>query len=106
MVATAYELEGRELVAEAPGPRVQMLTVGPGRCMPRHRRTAISDTFFCLAGPMVPGPREPETVLRSKPGERATVLPGQPHRMTGTDGSRRRFVIVQGVGEYDYIPDA
>jgi outer membrane protein assembly factor BamD (BamD/ComL family) len=51
--AARYPLEDRELVAEAPGLRVQVLTVGPGQCVPWHRHTEITDTFFCLDGPML-----------------------------------------------------
>ena len=74
----AYELEGRELIAEAPGLRVQVLTIGPGQCVPWHRHTEISDTFFCLQGSMFLETREPDTVVRVNVGERATVPPGQP----------------------------
>ena len=102
----AYELEGRELIAEAEGLRVQVLTIGPGQCVPWHRHTWISDTFFCLEGPMVLETHEPDATIRLNAGARATVPPGQPHRVTGGDNGRCRFVIVQGVGKYDYLPDA
>ena len=46
-----YELEDRELIAESAGLRVQVLTVGPGQCVPWHSHSQIADTFFCLEGP-------------------------------------------------------
>ena len=63
----SYELEGRELIAEAPGLRVQVLTLGPGQCVPWHRHTSITDTFFCLEGPVVITTREPDGELRLMP---------------------------------------
>lgn len=100
-----YELERRELVAEAPGLRVQVLTLGPGQSVPWHRHTAITDTFFCLEGRVVITTRQPEGEIHLIPGERADVAPHQPHRVAPAEGTRCRFVIVQGVGEYDYVPE-
>ena len=71
----AYELEGRELIAEAEGLRVQVLTIGPGQCVPWHRHTWISDTFICLEGPMVLETHESDATIRLDAGERATVPP-------------------------------
>jgi len=103
--ASSYEIEGRELIAEAPGLRVQVLTLGPGQCVPWHHHTTIEDTFFCLEGPMVVETRAPAATNRLEVGERFLVPAGKPHRVTGLDDGRCSFAIVQGVGEYDYIPD-
>ena len=100
----AYELEERELVAESDGLRVQVLTVGPGQRVPWHRHSVVTDTFFCLEGPMVLELREPDAVLELEAGDRASAPPGRPHTVAGKDGGRCRFAIVQGVGEYDYVP--
>jgi quercetin dioxygenase-like cupin family protein len=100
-----YELDGRERIAEAPGLRVQVLTLGPGQCVPWHRHTRIHDTFFCLEGQVVLSTREPEAATILEPGDSAVVPPDRPHRVAPGGGARCRFVIVQGVGEYDYVPD-
>ena len=39
-----------------------------------------------------------------RPGETFAVAPKTAHRVAGKDGGRCRFVLVQGVGAYDYIP--
>ena len=106
MATGTYEIEGRELVAESDEIRVQVLTVGRGQEVPWHHHTIISDTFFCLEGPMLIATREPDGIRRLECGERMTVPPGQPHRVSGVGGGRCAFVIVQGVGTYDYIPEA
>ena len=104
-----YEIEGRELVAEAEGLRVQVLTLARGEEVPWHRHTVITDTFFCLEGPMVVETREPSARHELVAGGRLDVLPGRPHRVSGGtasgDGGRCRFALVQGVGEYDYLPE-
>ena len=106
MATEAYEIKGRELIAESDELRVQVLTVGSGQHIPWHHHTIITDTFFCLEGPMLVATRDPDGVRRLECGERMTVLPGQPHRVSGAEGGSCSFVIVQGVGAYDYIPEA
>lgn len=103
-VSRGYEIEKRELVAEAAGLRVQILTLAAGQCVPWHLHSNIADTFVCLDGPMAVLTREPEgeTVLR--PGETCAVSARVPHYVSGTNGGPCRFLIVQGVGTYDFVP--
>jgi hypothetical protein len=49
--------------------------------------------------------RAPDEVRLLQAGERTTVEAGRPHRVSGVDDAACRFVIVQGVGRYDYIAD-
>ena len=99
-----YEIEKRELVAEAPGLRVQILTLAAGQCVPWHLHSNIADTFVCLDGPMVVLTRDPagETILR--PGETYAVPARVPHYVGGAKDGPCRFLIVQGVGKYDFVP--
>ena len=39
-----------------------------------------------------------------EPGDSFAVPPKTAHRVAGKNGGRCRFVIVQGVGAYDFIP--
>jgi quercetin dioxygenase-like cupin family protein len=100
----AYVIEGRELIAESAGLRVQVLTIGAGQCVPWHRHSEITDTFFCLQGPMLIETREPDASHHLTAGDRCSVPPGRAHFVSGEAGGRCRFVIVQGVGVYDYVP--
>ena len=102
--SSSYEIEGRELIAESVGLRVQVLTLGRGQCVPWHRHSEITDTFFCLEGPMVVETRDPIAAHRLEVGGRLSVPPGLAHYVSGVEGGRCRFAIVQGVGTYDYIP--
>ncbi|GIS90907.1 MAG: hypothetical protein CM1200mP20_09480 [Pseudomonadota bacterium] len=49
--------------------------------------------------------RMPEERRLLKPGETTAVPPNQPHRVSGVNDGRCKFLIIQGVGDYDYIPD-
>jgi len=98
-----YEVSQRRTVAEVPGLRVRELTLAPDQCVPWHSHTRISDTFFCMEGPMVVRTRAPDTEQVLRPGETTAVGPGVVHRVSGLDDGRCRFMIVQGVGTYDYV---
>ena len=98
-----YPVENRELVAQAPGLRVQVLTLADGQCVPWHHHTRIDDHFFCLEGPMEVRTRDPDRTHVLRVGGRLSVPAGQVHRVAGVSDGRCRFALVQGVGEYDYV---
>jgi hypothetical protein len=129
----SYPLEKRELIAEAPGLRMQILTLAAGQEVPWHWHSEVTDTFWCMDGPMVIEMRAPREEVELAPGQMHAVpakrlireggiagAVNQPlkhelassklwmmrcaHRVTGKDGGRCRFAILQGVGTYDFQP--
>ena len=99
-----YQIAGRELVSEADGLRVQILTLGPGEKVPWHCHSVVSDIFICMEGTTVVETRAPRGRHELAPGAHCVVPPKTAHEVTGKDGAGCRFNIIQGVGEYDYIP--
>jgi quercetin dioxygenase-like cupin family protein len=99
-----YPLAGRELVAEGADLRVQVLTLAAGQCVPWHYHSEVSDHMVCLEGPMVVETRAPRAAHRLMPGERCTVPPKTAHYVHGENDGPCRFMIVQGVGVYDFNP--
>src|SRR5260370_29338765 len=98
-----YAIAGRELVAEGADLRVQVLTLAAGQCVPWHYHSEISDSFVCLEGPMLVETRAPRHIYRLLPGERCAVPPKTAHRVQGEGGAPCKFLIVQGVGIYDFV---
>jgi quercetin dioxygenase-like cupin family protein len=99
-----YEIAGRELVAEGADLRVQVLTLAAGQCIPWHYHSEITDQTVCLEGPMVVETRAPRHTYILEKGERCSVPPMTAHYVHGKDGGPCRFMIVQGVGVYDFMP--
>ena len=93
-----------ELVAEGADLRVQVLSLAVGQCIPWHYHSEISDSFVCLEGPMVVETRAPRHVYRMLPGERCAVPPKTAHYVHGEADGACKFLIVQGVGVYDFVP--
>ena len=63
-----YEVEHYEVWAETPELRMVVLTLAAGQEVPWHWHTNVSDTFFCMAGPMVIETRAPREVVELEPG--------------------------------------
>ena len=99
-----YELAGREIVAEGADLRVSVLTLAAGQCVPWHYHSEISDSFVCLEGPMVVETRAPRHLYRLQPGGRCAVPPKTAHYVHGEEGGPCKFLIIQGVGVYDFVP--
>src|SRR5581483_4096585 len=90
-----YEVERRAQHAARPGFRIQELQLSPTQKVPWHTHTNISDTFYVLEG---------EMRLYLRPGEVFQVRPGRPHLVTNAGKTSLTFLIMQGVGEYDFVP--
>lgn len=98
-----YVIDGTETVAEGADMMVSVLTLGPGQAVPWHYHSEITDTFVCLEGELVVETRAPRAEHRLRPGERCAIGPMTAHHVHGRDGAACRFLIVQGVGVYDYV---
>ncbi len=100
----SYEVAGREVVAEGSDLRVQVLTLAAGQRVPWHYHSEISDSFVCLEGQVMVETRAPRATYVLLPGERCTVGPKTAHSVRGKDDGPCKFMIVQGVGAYDFVP--
>jgi quercetin dioxygenase-like cupin family protein len=98
-----YVIEDQLLIAETPELRVQILTLAKGQEVPWHHHSAVTDSFICLDGPMLVRTRSNDGDHALSPGDRCAVPPMVAHQVAGKDGGRCRFVIVQGIGAYDFV---
>jgi len=98
-----YEAAERFTLAEAPGLRVRQLGLAVGQCVPWHYHSDITDTLFCMKGPIRVKLRSPAEVVVLQPGETLAIPPGRPHLVAGEDNQACQFMAVQGVGIYDYV---
>jgi quercetin dioxygenase-like cupin family protein len=99
-----YEVERRAMHAQRPGFRIMELQLSPTQKVPWHIHTDISDTFYVLEGEMRLFLQEPKESVNLRPAEVFQVRPGRPHLVTNAGKTSLTFLIMQGVGEYDYVP--
>jgi quercetin dioxygenase-like cupin family protein len=90
--------------AERPGFRISELQLSPTQQVPWHYHSNVQDTFYVIEGRLRLFLREPKEEVRLGPGETYSVRPRRPHLViNGGDGSVT-FLVLQGIGEYDYVP--
>ena len=99
-----YEVERRDRHAERPGFRISELQLSPTQTVPWHFHTNISDTFYVLEGEMRLFLQQPKEEVNLKPGEVYVVKPARPHLVTNGGTTSLTFLVLQGVGEYDFVP--
>ena len=101
----SYEIKKCERLAAVDGLRGSILTLAEGGEVPWHSHTKIDDDFFCMEGPMQVETRRPDGTQILQPGKIFKVPAGRPHRVSGLNGGPCRFMIMQGVGKYDFVPE-
>jgi len=99
-----YEVERRARHAERPGFRITELQIGPRQQVPWHYHTNTQDTFYVLQGRVRLFLREPKEEVVLDPGQTYTVLPRRPHLVINGGEGSAVFLVLQGIGEYDYVP--
>jgi mannose-6-phosphate isomerase-like protein (cupin superfamily) len=99
-----YEAERRAYHLQRPGFRINELQLGPTQSVPWHYHNHIKDTFYVLAGTLRIHLRDPKEAVLLGPGEIYAVEPRRPHLVTNAGTTSVEFLVLQGVGEYDYVP--
>lgn len=98
-----YEVERRAHHAERPGFRISELQISPTQEVPWHFHNKIHDTFYVLEGRITLSLRKPTEEVLLAPGETYSVEPRRPHKVTNAGDSSATFLVLQGIGEYDYV---
>jgi quercetin dioxygenase-like cupin family protein len=99
-----YEVERRAYHAERPGFRINELQISPTQQVPWHYHSNIQDTFYVIDGRLRLFLREPKEEVRLGPGDTYSVRPRRPHLVTNGGDASATFLVLQGVGEYDFVP--
>lgn len=93
------------IVAETPELRVVEYVMQPGDQHPWHHHSKVTDRFYCLEGLIGVSLRDTgeKTVLR--PGESYAVSPGTIHCAGNAASGVSRYLLIQGIGKYDFVTD-
>ena len=84
---------------------VNLMTLPPGGwSSQRHWHTHEDEFVYVLEGQMRLFLQEPKEEVRLKPGEVYVVKPTRPHLVTNAGATSLTFLVLQGVGEYDFVP--
>ena len=99
-----YEVERRAQHAARPGFRIQELQISRTQKVPWHYHNNVKDTFYVLKGNLRLFLRDPKEEVRLGPGDSYTVQPRRPHLVVNGGDDSATFLVLQGIGEYDFVP--
>lgn len=99
-----YEVERRQFHAGRPGFRINELQISPTQQVPWHYHNQVQDTFYVLEGELRLFLQGPKEEVRLRPGETYAVAPRRPHLVTNGGKTSATFLVLQGIGEYDFVP--
>jgi quercetin dioxygenase-like cupin family protein len=99
-----YAVERRAYHAERPGFRISELQISPEQSVPWHYHSTVSDTFYVLTGRIRLTLRAPDETVMLDPGATYTVAARRPHLVVNAGNTSATFLVLQGLGEYDFVP--
>ena len=99
-----YEVERRAEHAARPGFRITELELSAKQKVPWHYHNNVADTFYVLQGELRIFLQNPKEEIRLRPGETFTAAARRPHLVTNAGAASVIFLVLQGIGEYDFVP--
>jgi mannose-6-phosphate isomerase-like protein (cupin superfamily) len=99
-----YEVERRAEHAARLGFPITELQISSTQKVPWHYHNNVQDTFYVLSGNLRIFLREPKEEVRLGSGETCTVKARCPHLVTNGGDKSATFLVLQGIGEYDFVP--
>jgi quercetin dioxygenase-like cupin family protein len=102
--SSSYEVERRAQHAARPGFRISELQISATQKVPWHYHSHVRDTFYVLEGELRLFLREPKEEIRLARGDTYTVEPRRAHLVINGGSGSATFLVLQGIGEYDFVP--
>ena len=100
---TNYTVKNVETVAAGKDVQARLFTLAPGEVIPWHSHSEIADHFFVLGGELTVETRAPDDYRTLGIAERCQIKAGHAHQTSNRGTRDCRFLIVQGVGRYDFL---
>jgi quercetin dioxygenase-like cupin family protein len=92
--------------AERPGFRISEIRLNPTQRVPWHHHSNIQDTFYVLSGRIRITLRFPDERIELGVGENwGPARAGRRHRVTNAGTDTASFLVLQGMGDYDFVPE-
>lgn len=101
--APLFDAERRAYLGKRPGFHINELQISGDQSVPWHYHNYIQDTFYVLEGRLRIHLREPEEEVILGPSETYSVRPRRPHLVTNDTETSTTFLVLQGIGEYDFV---
>lgn len=100
----AYRVANIEILAQTPALQARIFTLAVGESIPWHFHSEVADWYVCLEGSLQVETRAPRSCAVIGPGSMTKVEPKTAHLVTNVGDETCRFLLLQGVGAYDFHP--
>ena len=97
-----YQVKNIEPVVVSDTIQARVFTLAHGDVIPWHYHGESTDHYFVLQGALTIETRGPDDRRVLTVGDRFKILPGSPHCISNESASECQFLLVQGVGKYDW----
>jgi quercetin dioxygenase-like cupin family protein len=99
-----YNVKRIEPVVVGSDVQARIFTLAPGETIPWHFHKQCTDHYFVLEGALTVITREPEEKMRIlRIGDTYKITPENEHLIANRSAADCRFLLVQGVGAYDWV---
>ena len=98
-----YSVKNIETIARGVDVQARVFTLAPGEAIPWHRHSESTDHYFVLRGTLSVTTRNPDEQHAFEIGGRYKITPGTSHLISNKGTMDCQFLLVQGVGKYDFI---
>ena|ERR1035437_3353213 len=82
---------------------VRVMVLAEGASTEWHYHTNVADFFVCLSGTVKVETKNPDEEVILLPGQRTEIKPPKIHRVLNTNNDKSDYLLVQGIGPYDFI---
>ena len=100
---SSYAVKHVETVVAGTDVRVRLFTLAERDIIPWHCHSQCADHYFVLEGALTVEMRDPDRLWEIKLGERHHIEPCTAHQISNPSQGDCRFLLVQGVGTFDWI---
>ena len=98
-----YSIKNIEMIANGVDVQARIFTLAPGEAIPWHRHSESTDHYFVLRGTLTIKTRNPDDGHTFEMGDRYKISPGTAHLIANKGTTDCLFLLLQGVGKYDFI---
>jgi len=98
-----YTVKNIETVVSGTDVQARVFTLAPGDVIPWHRHSESTDHYFVLRGALTINTRDPDDERMLAIGDRYQIHPGTAHQISNRGATDCLFLLLQGVGKYDWL---
>ena len=99
-------MKKEEIIIQTEDVKVRVIELQSGESGPFHFHTEITDNMFGISGEITVSMKKPLENIILKPGVHCIIEPGRIHKvMNNLNNESSKYLLVQGVGKYDFIKE-